>query len=625
MKKGILNQLIQNQNLKSLEQHLIYTYLKNNKLDYEKSPILKSYLNDFEQNPTLYFDTSALNILNIKELENHLELIIPVSDRKLNGAFFTPDYVINFIIHEIKPKESDKNLDPSCGCGAFLVGLTEYYRTTFEKKIKDIIKENIFGSDILEYNIHRTKLILTIYALQYNEYLSESDFNLYHQDSLKANWTQHFDNIVGNPPYVKFQDLSEESREYLTKNWTTVEGGTFNLYFAFFELGYKLLKPTGQLGYITPNNYFTSLAGESLRSYFQNKKCVTRIVDFSHKKVFDAQTYTAITFLNKQKNESITYDRIKPDYSPEIFLKNANGSPNYLENLNIKKWRLLKSDDQKNINAIETIGTPIGRLFEICVGIATLKDDVYFIDGTKEQNGYYIKETENGIFEIEKNCVKSVYKISDFKTQDDAEQNSRKIIFPYFTNNGSATPIMESDFKVMFPKCYTYLLSEKERLLGRDKGKVKFEPFYIWGRTQGLIKRGKRILNPTFSQKPRFLLVNEEESYFTNGYGLFFRDQTSVGLFDEFINPIAKVENIDVVQKILNSVVMDYYVTKTSVAIDGGYPCYQKNFIERFTIPELSEQEITLLRTMSDASEIDNFLVEKYGLELVETKSVMVS
>ena len=625
MKKGILNQLIQNQNLKSLEQHLIYTYLKNNKLDYEKSPILKSYLNDFEQNPTLYFDTSALNILNIKELENHLELIIPVSDRKLNGAFFTPDYVINFIIHEIKPKESDKNLDPSCGCGAFLVGLTEYYRTTFEKKIKDIIKENIFGSDILEYNIHRTKLILTIYALQYNEYLSESDFNLYHQDSLKANWTQHFDNIVGNPPYVKFQDLSEESREYLTKNWTTVEGGTFNLYFAFFELGYKLLKPTGQLGYITPNNYFTSLAGESLRSYFQNKKCVTRIVDFSHKKVFDAQTYTAITFLNKQKNESITYDRIKPDYSPEIFLKNANGSPNYLENLNIKKWRLLKSDDQKNIKAIETIGTPIGRLFEICVGIATLKDDVYFIDGTKEQNGYYIKETENGIFEIEKNCVKSVYKISDFKTQDDAEQNSRKIIFPYFTNNGSAIPIMESDFKVMFPKCYTYLLSEKERLLGRDKGKVKFEPFYIWGRTQGLTKRGKRILNPTFSQKPRFLLVNEEESYFTNGYGLFFRDQTSVGLFDEFINPIAKVENIDVVQKILNSVVMDYYVTKTSVAIDGGYPCYQKNFIERFTIPEFSEQEIILLRTMSDASEIDNFLVEKYGLELVETKSVMVS
>ena len=306
---------------------------------------------------------------------------------KLNGAFFTPEYVIDFIISEIKPKETDTNLDPSCGCGAFLIGLTDYYRRTYNKSIRKIIKENIFGSDILEYNIHRTKIILTIYALQYGELLEELDFNLFLQDSLKADWKVNFDNVVGNPPYVKFQDLSDENRNYLAKHWTTIEGGTYNLYFAFFELGYKLLKPTGQLGYITPNNYFTSLAGESLRRYFQNKKCVTRIVDFSHKKVFDAQTYTAITFLNKQQNDLITYDRIKPDYSPEFFLANANGSPNILENLSVKKWRLLKADEQENIKIIENVGTPIGKLFDICVGIATLKDDVYFIDGKNEKNG----------------------------------------------------------------------------------------------------------------------------------------------------------------------------------------------------------------------------------------------
>jgi len=71
--------------------------------------------------------------------------------------------------------------------------------------------------------------------------------------------------VVGNPPYVKFQDLTDVNRIYLQKHWTTVEGGTFNLYFAFFELGYKLLKVNGKLGYITPNNYFTSLSGEALR------------------------------------------------------------------------------------------------------------------------------------------------------------------------------------------------------------------------------------------------------------------------------------------------------------------------------------------------------------------------
>jgi len=617
VKKGILNELIKTHGLTSLEQHLVHSYLTNNKISFQKSPILTSYFKDFEQNPQLYFDASSLNISNIKELENHLELIIPIGDRKLNGAFFTPDYIIDFIINEIKPKENETNLDPSCGCGAFLVGLTDYYKRTFNKPIKKIIQENIYGSDILEYNIHRTKLILTIYALQYGEIIKDKDFNLYHQDSLKAEWKLQFDNIVGNPPYVKFQDLSDENREYLVKHWTTVEGGTFNLYFAFFELGYKLLKTTGKLGYITPNNYFTSLAGEAIRKYFQQKKCVTRIIDFSHKKVFDAQTYTALTFLNKQENEAITFDRIKEGYSPEEFLPNANGSQNYIKDLNFKKWRLLKTDEQQNIKTIETIGKPIGKLFDICVGIATLKDEIFFIDGNNKKNDCYIKVTDKGTFEIEKEIIKPVYKISDFKNQDEAEHNTRKIICPYNIKDGIATAIPERDFKKKFPKCYAYFLSEKETLLARDKGKVIFEPFYVWGRTQGLTRKGKKILNPTFSLHPRFLLVEEEDGFFTNGYGLYFREQESNGMFSDLINPITKLENIDVVQKILNSYVMDYYVKKTSVSIEGGYPCYQKNFIEKFTIPEFTENEIRILRNLSDTNDINEFLIEKYQINVL--------
>ncbi|MFA4922760.1 MAG: N-6 DNA methylase [Ignavibacteriaceae bacterium] len=617
IKKNLLNELIKTQDLTNLEKHLIYAYLDNNKLHSADSPILINYFKDFEPNTKLYFDTTALNISTIKELENCLEMIIPENDRKFNGAFFTPYFVVDFIINEIRPKLNDKNLDPSCGCGAFLVGLVDYYKRTFNKEIRKIIKENIFGSDILDYNIHRAKLILTIYALQYGDILQVNDFNFWHQDSLKAKWDIQFDNIVGNPPYVKFQDLSEENRRHLAKYWTTVEGGTFNLYFAFFELGYKLLKPTGKLGYITPNNYFTSLAGEALRKYFQNQQCVARIIDFNHKKVFDAQTYTAITFLNKQKNDFITFDRINENQSPELFLANANGSPNYLKNLNIKKWRLLKTDEQDNIKTIETIGTPIGKLFDIYVGIATLKDEVFFIDGSNKKNGYFIKLTDKGIFEIEKEITKHVYKISDFKNQEGIEHNTRRIICPYKIKKGNAVAISENEFKEKYPKCYAYFLTEKETLLSRDKGKVNYEPFFAWGRTQGLTRKGKKILNPTFSQFPRFLLVNEEDGFFTNGYGIYFREQKNENsLFSEIVNPITKIENIEVVQKILNSIVMHYYISKTSVSIEGGYPCYQKNFIENFTIPLFSNEEIEILRKLTDSNVIDDFLINKYQLNL---------
>lgn len=616
MNKKIWRELINKFSIETIEQHLIYTYLTSKKLTYHKSSILNPLLIDIEINSKLSLLIDKLQITNIKILENYLELLIPGKDRKLNGAFFTPNYIIDFILYEVQPQLTDKCLDPSCGSGAFLIGLAEYYKNHFNQSLKETIQKNIFGSDILDYNIKRAKWLLSIYALEHGEILEEADFNLHHQDSLRSDWTEQFDVVVGNPPYVKYQDLSDENRQFLLKEWKTIQNGTFNLYFAFFELGYQLLKPNGKLGYITPNNYFTSLAGKNLRAFFTQNKCVYRIVDFSHKRVFDAQTYTALTFINKKENPAITYDRIKQNQSPDIFLLNANGSPNFWKNLNIKKWRLLKTKEQKNIKIIETIGTPLKQLFDMCVGIATLKDEVFFVDTQNVDGKYILKSNEQGTFKIETEVTKPVYKISNFKNQTDIKHNTRRIIFPYQIQNGIAQAIPEKTFKQKFPQCYQYLSSEKEKLAKRDKGKVKYNPFYVWGRTQGLAKKGKKILNPTFSQYPRFLLVEEEDAFFTNGYGIYFKDEDSrPNLFSQQINPISSVENRDVVQKILNSIVMHYYVTKTSVSIAGGYPCYQKNFIEKFTIPDLNQQEIEWIRR-AEQEEVNQFLIEKYDLKI---------
>ncbi len=616
--KGLIDNLLKNYNIDIVEKHLVYLFIENNKLNIQNSPIIAELLNDFNLQTEVYFKLSSHNIQDLKILENYLELLIPKNDRKLNGAFFTPTYVVDFIVREVSPQNNDKCLDPSCGCGAFLIGLVDYYKKTFNKSIKETIQKNIFGSDILDYNLKRSKIILSLFGLLNNEVIEETDFNLYHQDSLKANWKNTFEIIVGNPPYVKYQDLSDENRLYLINNWKTIENGTFNLYFAFFELGHKLLTPNGKLGYITPNNYFTSLAGLSLRQYFLQTKCLTRIVDFRHKKVFDAQTYTAITFANNKANDSILFDKIGDEQNCNDFLNSANGSANYLKNLNVKKWRLLKTTEQENIKIIENIGTPIKQLFNIAVGIATLKDEVFFVDSVNEKNGYLTKLTDNGVFLIEKEITKPVYKISQFKNQNDIESNTLRIITPYHTNSKTATPISENEFKSKYPMCFEYLLSEREKLESRDKGKCNYSPFYVWGRTQGITRFGRKLLNPTFSKHPRFLFVPEEDAYYTNGYGIYFdRDHTNkASLFEDFTHEMSKEENILVVQKILNSIIMDYYISNTSVSIQGGFPCYQKNFIEKFTIPNFSKEEIELLRNTSDKNEIDEFLIEKYQIKI---------
>jgi methylase of polypeptide subunit release factors len=603
--------------IEDVEKEIIVYFLNNFHLDYSTSPVLTNYLHNYSLNNELSLQVSTLGIDSIKTLENCLEMLIPDNDRKLNGAFFTPTYIVDYIIDEIKPKENDRNIDPSSGCGAFLIGLAEYYHKHYKKPVKQTVKENILGADILPYNIERAKRLLSIYALQYGEILEEPDFNLYQRDSLRYQWSEKYDNVVGNPPYVKFQDLSDENREYLVKHWKTIEKGTFNLYFAFFELGYDLLKENGQLGYITPNNYFTSLAGETLRTFLINKKCLSKIIDFNSKKVFDVQTYTAISFLRKNKNDFILYDRIPDAHTPEEFLANVRYSENAVSELNIKKWRLLKSDEKKNIKAIESLGTPIKQMFDICVGIATLKDEVFFVDGRNFDGEFITKTGHNGKrYKIEKGITRSVYKISDFKSQNDILGNARRIIFPYKVN-GSATIIDEDNFKTKYPYCYEYLLSVKEELLSRDKGKIKYNPFYAWGRTQGLTRFGKKILNPTFSQYPRFLVVEDEEAVFTNGYGIFFKEQEKeCSLFGDTGHPLSKIENIDIVQKVLNSEIMHYYISRTSISIEGGYPCYQKNFIEKFTIPEFSCNEVRELRSLSDQRDINLFLADKYQVNL---------
>ena len=418
--------------------------------------------------------------------------------------------------------------------------------------------------------------------------------------------------------YVKFQDLSECNRKFLLKYWNTTKNGAFNLYFVFFELGYKLLSNNGTLGYITPNNYFTSLAGEALRSFFHRTKCVNKIVDFNHRKVFDAQTYTAITILNKQTNSGINYDRIEDNQDTKYYVNNIKTSFIDLSDLKEKKWRLLKTKDQKIINKIEKVGHPLKNLVNIYVGIATLKDDLYFLDSKNTRNGYFLKTINNITFEIETDITRLIYRIPDFKTQYDIEHNTRYIIFPYKNVSGNTTPIKENEMANKFPGCFEYLKYVKDLLGKRDKGKKQISPFYAYGRSQGLNKNGIKILTPTFSKFPRFLIGTDEKALFCNGYGVFFKSYNNqiLSLFQASIHPLSREENIHSLQKILNSVVMHYYISKTSVAIEGGYPCYQKNFIEKFSIPDFSNEEVEILNSLNDQQDIDYFLLEKYQMRI---------
>lgn len=186
--------------------------------------------------------------------------------------------------------------------------------------------------------------------------------------------------------------------------------------------------------------------------------------------------------------------------------------------------------ERENIAKIEGSGEAIGDLFNICVGIATLKDEVYFFTPLTEDEEYFYTTRDNLVFAIEKELTRPVIKISDMKTADDIKQNKRKIIFPYVLIKGKATAIPEDTMASKYPKCYEYFLYVQDILKNRGKGKHVYTPFYAYGRTQGLNRTGVKLLTPTFSKSPRFLFDRDPQGFFTNGYGVYLREKYTLFL-----------------------------------------------------------------------------------------------
>ncbi|MBA7595524.1 hypothetical protein ES703_02488 [subsurface metagenome] len=620
-----INHLLSHYSIDEIERAAIQAFIENKRIKTTRNEFILNFINkgDFLTIKEIkdYFFSENLSFYNLRELIRFFELLIEPEWRKLNGAFYTPQFIVDYINNIVIEKNPHiKICDPACGSGAFLFSATELISHLNQKSIIKTIEENIYGVDIDSRSVKRTKLILSLLALISQEDKKEISFNINVGDSLnpeKFNWRKEFfpvfkkggfDVVIGNPPYVKIQDFKPGLKENLIKNWETVSKGNFNLYFPFFEVGIKLLNDKGKLGYIVPNNYFTSLAGENLRIYLQKNKLIEEILDFNHLRVFkDVLTYTCITILSKLKKSKFKYKPVtnKNDFDK---LKSIEPTKVYFSMLNPKKWRLLSKKDFLNIRKIESIGHPLGKVTRIRVGIATLDDKLYFIDGKKSKNGYYIKNNKNKKFLIEKSITRKIVKISTVNNEKEIKENKRRIIFPYRivsqpelisrqSKKRKAEIIPENELQKDYPECYKYLLSIKDELKKRDKGKKSYPTWYAYGRSQSLTNSGPKLLTRTFSNKPNFMLDEDETSLFCNGYGIFYK-------------------HLATLQKILNSFVMDYYLKKTSYQIEGNYQCYQKNFIERFGIPNFSTKELRYLKKEKKPERIDSFLIKKYKIQL---------
>ena len=160
--------------------------------------------------------------------------------------------------------------------------------------------------------------------------------------------------------------------------------------------------------------------------------------------------------------------------------------------------------------------------------------------------------------------------------------------------------IDEETLKRDYSNAYQYLDTQKEILSNRDKGNREYEAWYAYGRNQALLISGYKLLLPYITNEPCFVFTENQDLLFYNGYAIISD----------------KSEDLIVLQKILMSKIFWFYIEATSKPYAGNYFSVAKNYIKNFGICDLTENEKNKLLLLNDKDTIDEFLKEKYKINL---------
>lgn len=591
-------------NIDDFEQEILTNYLFIKGLDYHRFLTnFYSSLSRFPRQSQLFLNQSNLTIW---EIIKQFEITIDESYRKLNGAVYTPLFIVNYINKKAILENNAKDIkviDPACGSGIFLVDALFKLKEKTTKSYKELVENNIYGVDIDPRAIKRTKILLSLIVFE-KEGKIPSKFNIYCGNSLDKSFLksclrgEKFHAVVGNPPYVRIQNLEAKIKEIIRKYWRFIQGDT-DIFIPFIELGIELMEEDGKMGYITPNSYLTSYAGKELRTFLQQNKLIEEIIDFDHYQVFEGiTTYTAITIISKKKKDYFIFKKVK-NYNSISDLESIKGEKIYFNDLKPTRWILVNTKERRFIHIIENAPYKLKDIANIRVGLATLADKVYIIENPIEEGKFFVKIFKGKKFLIEKELTKEIIKVSIIKTEEDIERNNRRIIFPYKKLNGKYVILSEEELKLKYPKAYEYFLFCKDILLKRDKGKKKYETWFAFGRTQGINTTfGKKILTPPMALKPTFVVCEKEDATFYSGYGIFPKAEPFTDLY--------------LLKKILNSRLIKLYIENIAKSYQGGWKSYSKTFLVNLGLPKLTKEHIDFLKKETDQKSIDNFLKDLY-------------
>lgn len=341
----------------------------------------------------------------LKDIENNINLqdenIIPIVYEFLNkgnykqellSVYYTPLWLIEYIISNTLPNlsysDSIKILEPSCGCGMFIIYLFDYLYDNFKKETKEddlnIIKKitnTIYGYDIDKEAIQYLKIIVFFKIFKILKYLPKIKLNIYNLNYLLDNNinNEKFDFVVGNPPYLENRKINKYYNKDILKKAFSSAKGRFDIYSLFIEKSLMLLKEGGRLSFVVPSSLLGNNNFTEIRKIILKKTKIQQITNLGSS-IFDNVDNSMITIILKK---DINYnDRhiircknisSKRNKEIEIKLNNYRYIPQRFYEYNLNNVFDIDSNERV-FNLREKLYRKYNRLNDICEivsGIAT--------------------------------------------------------------------------------------------------------------------------------------------------------------------------------------------------------------------------------------------------------------
>ena len=171
----------------------------------------------------------------------------PVPDVALLGQVFTPPQIVDCMRALVR--RQGRVLEPACGDGAFL----RHFPAAMGIEIDP--RHAPDGAEVMNFfELARDELFAT---------------------------------IIGNPPYVRYQDISPGTRRLAGKS---VLDKRANLYLFFIEKCLRHLEPGGELIFITPRDLLKSTSAVPLNRLLYAAGTITDFIDLGDTRLFDGAT-----------------------------------------------------------------------------------------------------------------------------------------------------------------------------------------------------------------------------------------------------------------------------------------------------------------------------------------------